>query len=159
MKAVRMILPLVLGLAVAGCTENTAPGNDREAHLDPPASQAEVVSAGAAIEGVATRLLFPQTMTDADLGVIPDAGNVCVFRMTRVDHPVAVYASTAVIKLNDKLVSLPTTGEGRYEADGVTVTVRSLKERAGDGKPFPAEFVLRLPDAPNELGFHGFAEC
>jgi hypothetical protein len=37
--------------------------------------------------------------------------------------------------------------------------VRSLKESAGDGKPFPAECVLRLPDAPNELGFHGLAEC
>lgn len=159
MNRVGVLLPLVLGLLVQACADNTAPGNDREAERSPPAPAAEVMSAGLAIQGVSTDLLMPQTMTDADLGNIPEMEDGCVFRMTRVGLPVLAYGSTGVLKLNGKLVPLPAQGAGRYAADGVGVTVRPLGEEAEEGGPFAAELVLRLPDAPDELGFHGFAEC
>ncbi len=159
-------LALVLALAAtAACAENTAPGNDREAALDPPATAAEVVPAGEALRGVATGLLMPQIMTDADLRNVPavdgraESADRCSFRMTRVDHPVLVYGTAAVIKLNGKLIPLAGIGEGRYGAEGVEVTVRPLEDDAGSDSPFLAELVLRFSGAPNELGFHGFSQC
>ena len=153
------LLPLALGLLAAACVENTAPGNDREARLDPPAAPAEMASAAEAIEGVATALLFPQTLTDADLGAVPGAAEHCLFRFTRVGLPVLAYGSSAVLKLNDRLVELPALAEGRYGAAGVDVTVQPLDDDETGGERFAAEFVLRLADAPDELGYHGFAEC
>ena len=152
-------LAILAVVALGACTSNTAPGNDREASLDPPSEPAEVMAAGAALQGIATSLVIPQTMTDADLRNVPPMTGPCLFRMTRVGLPVVVYGDQAVVKLNDKLVPLPSTGPGRYAADGVEVTVRPLDERpAGEGT-FEAEFVLRLDGAPDELGFHGFSEC
>lgn len=159
MKRTGLIPLIVLGLLASACTDNTAPGNDREAKLSSPEPAAEVTSVAAATEGVGTALLIPQTMTDADLGNIPATARRCVFRMTRVGLPVLAYGSTGVLKLNDKLVSLPATGGGRYGAEGVTVTVRPLSENQRDGESFVAEFVLRLPHAPHERGYHGFSEC
>lgn len=146
-------------LLASGCTNNTAPGNDREAELSPSEPAAEVMAAGAAIHGVANSLLVPQIMTEADLENVPEAGETCFFRMTRVGLPVLVYGSDAAIKLNDKLVMLPAAGARRYAADGVTVTVRPLDEDAAAGGRFAAEFVLRLPGTATELGYHGFSEC
>ena len=144
---------------VAGCTANTAPGNDREAQLDPPARPAEVMPAGAALQGIATSLVIPQTMTAADLENVPDMPGGCMFRMTGVGEPVVVYGPQAVVKLNGHLVPLPAVGSGRYGAEDVTVVVRPLNEPAEREGSFAAEFVLRLPGAPHELGYHGFAEC
>jgi hypothetical protein len=159
----RVVVVLTTLALASACTDNTAPGNDREAALDPPARAAEVMAAGAALQGVATGLVMPQIMTDADLGAVPATGRRCVYRMTRVGLPVLVYGSAGgVVKLNDKLVPLEAAGDGRFAADGVTVTVRPLEDDAGttpDGELFEAELVLRLPGAPNELGFHGFAGC
>ena len=148
-----------LALLLSACVDNTAPGNDREAERDPAAPAAEVMSASAALDGVATGLLMPEIMTDADLRNLPPTSEgACMFRMTRVGFPVFVYGERAVIKLNGKLVPLAASGAGEYVADGVTATVRPL-DGAEAGTLFAAEFVLRLPGAPNELGFHGFSQC
>jgi hypothetical protein len=145
-------------LVATGCLDNTAPGNDREAALEPPAAPAPMATAGAAIEGVARGSLMPQIMTDADRSALPEMGSTCRFRMTRVGFPVAVYGSSAVIKLNDLLVTLEAAGEGRYGADGVEVTIRPLEDRSPDG-PFASELVLWLPGAPHERGYHGYSNC
>lgn len=155
----RSVPLVVLSVLIAACTENTSPGNDREAELSQSEPPSEVAAAGAAIEGVAADLLFPQTMTDADGRNIPDGADGCLFRFTRVGLPVLAYGSVAVVKLNDRLVSLPGAGEGRYAAEGVTVTVRPLSDRAGDGEPFVAELVLHVTGAAHERGYHGFSEC
>jgi hypothetical protein len=158
-----LLIALVASLgALQGCTENTARGNDREAGLSPPEPPAEVASVSDAIDGVVG--LHPQVMSDADLGNVPAVANGCHFKMTRVDHPVAAYGSTAVLKLNGKLVTLSGSGEEpsglrRYSADGVTVTLRPLDDPRSDGDAFPAELVLWLPDASHELGYHGFSVC
>jgi hypothetical protein len=71
---------------------------------------------------------------------------------------VLIYGTSAVVKLNGKLVPLRREGDGRYRAGGIDVTVRPLEDPE-DGERFAAEFVLRLPGASNELGFHGSAAC
>jgi len=146
-------------LLASGCTTNSAPGNDREAALDPPEPPPEVMAAGAAIQGIANSLPFPQTMTDADLDHAPGMGETCRFRMTRVGLPVLAYGSAALIKLNDKLVTLPAAGAGRFAADGITASVRPLGDDPPARGQFAAEFVLQLPGVANELGYHGFSEC
>lgn len=149
---------LVIALLAVACVDNSAPGNDREASLDAPNQAAEMLTVDSALDGVSTELLYPETLTDADLRSIPDRGGRCVFRYTRVGLPVFLFASdTGVIKLNHKLLRLPAAGDGFYRAGSVTVAYRKLDD-AQDGL-FPAELVLRLRDAPNELGFHGFTEC
>lgn len=151
---------LAAGLVVAaGCIDNPAPGNDREAELDPPARAAEVATAEAAISGVATGLLKPEIMTDADLESAPRIEDRCTFRFTRVGFPVLVYGSSGVLKLNGKLVVLPRVGDGRYGAGGVEVRVRPLDGGAERETSFAAEMVVGLPGAPDELGFHGYSGC
>lgn len=154
-------LSVGLAVVVSGCIDNSAPGNDREAGLEPPAPPAELASAAAALDGVATGLLMPEIMPDADVARIPDIGDRCAFRMTRVGFPVFVYGTAGIVKLNGKLVPLDRTGDGQYAAGGIRATVRPLEDAdaGAGGEPFPAEFVVRLPGAPNELGFHGFARC
>lgn len=155
----RTLLPLLLTVVVSACVENTAPGNDREASLDPPRPAAEVASADVALSGVATEILYPEDMTAADRRAAPGEGEGCAFRFTRVGLPVFLYgADTGVIKLNGKLIPLPGRGDDAYEEGGVRVSVRPLDDPEGD-EPFPAELVLRFQEAPNELGFHGFSGC
>lgn len=160
MRGAAVAIALALSAATAGCVENTAPGNDREAELDAPESPASVASAAEALSGVATGLLLPEIMSDADRGAAPSVGGeACLFRMTEVGFPVLLYGSSAVVKLNGRLVPLPGTGEGRYSDAGVEATVRPLDGDRREARQFPAEFVLRLPGAPDELGFHGYGEC
>ena len=160
MSAARSTGALVLALWAAACTGNEAPGNDREAALSPPEPAAEVADVGAAIAGVAPAQLVPGTLTDADLGSLPGQGLRCLYRFTRVGLPVLAYGgASAVIKLNDRLVPLPATGEGRYSAGGVTVTVRPLDEEPAGEEAFETELVVRFPDTPDELGYHGYSRC
>ena len=148
-------------LGAVACVDNTAPGNDREARLDPPERPAPTAAAEAAVSGVDVSLLHPQIMTDADRGAVPGPPPACTFRFTRVGYPVFLYATgpggSGTIKLNGKLVTLPATSDGVFADGGVSVRVRML-EAEGEGQR-PAELVLRLPGARNELGYHGFTEC
>lgn len=158
MRHPAVLVVLALAALASACVENTAPGNDREAEVEPPSRAAGVSSVGAALDNVSTALLRPQQITEPDLGSLPAMGERCTFRYTRVGFPVFVYGrSTGALKLNGKLVPLPATGDGRYSDGPVTVTVRPLEDPASG--PFLAELVVRFSDAPNELGFHGFAEC
>lgn len=154
-----LVSTVLVGLWVSGCTDNEAPGNDREAGLSSPEPPAELAPAGAAIEGVVTGLLQPQVFTDADLRNVPEVGDRCIFSFTRVGLPILVYGSTAVLKLNGKAVALPAAGDGEYAADGVTLTLRPLEDDPGAGELFSSELVLRLPGADHELGYHGYSRC
>ena len=154
------VLAIAAFLLTGACNDNSAVGNDRESELDPPAEPAEVMGAGAALQGIATALVIPQIMTPADLRNVPPIESACVFRMTAVGEPVVIYGPRqAVVKLNGKLVPLPGSEGAAYAADGVTVTVRPLEDEGEAEGAFEAEFVLRLPAARDELGFHGYSEC
>lgn len=159
MKHRTLSTAVTLSVLMVGCLDNSAPGNDREARLDPPTRAAQVAAAGAAISGVETGLIQPEIITEVDLTNVPNTAERCRFRMTKVGFPVVMYGSSAMVKLNGQLVPLPGMGNERYGADGVQVTIRPLEEADDPAVPFEAEFVLTLPGAPNELGFHGFATC
>lgn len=153
-------LTIAAVLLAAACNDNYAVGNDRESELDPPAQPAEVMAAGAALQGIATSLVIPQIMTPADQRNVPAVANPCEFRMASVGEPVVVYGpQQAVVKLNGKLVPLPASGTDSYATDGVTVTVRPVEGEAEAEGAFEAEFILRLPGAKDELGYHGYADC
>lgn len=159
MRARGAVLVLGLGPLLAGCVDNTAPGNDREAGLEPPARPAETATVGEATRGVAPALLFPQTLTDVDLENVPAGERPCRFHFTAIGLPALAYGSTAVLKVNDRLVALPQAGTGRYAEGPIEVTVRPLEEPDGAGGSFEAELVLRLAGARDELGYHGFSTC
>ena len=160
-KALR---PLALiGCAAAACVSNTAPGNDREARLDPPERPAELAPAEAAIAGVDISLLHPQIITEADRSTIPALQAGCVFRFTRVGYPVFLYpagaAAPGILKLNGRLVTLANEGGRRFESGGVEVRMRAVDGDARLDEPHDAELILMLPGARNELGYRGFATC
>ena len=71
----------LIALPLAACNSNTAPGNDREAQLDPPATAAPIEDAASALANVDPGLMLPRTMNDADL-VALGAGQACQFRLT-----------------------------------------------------------------------------
>lgn len=157
------VLVLLLVSGLPGCTENTAPGNDREARLDPPATAAPLAEPGDALAGVATALVAPQVMGPADLRALPPGERRCRFRMTRVGFATLVWPlegrGPAFVKLNDRLVPLPRTDGRRFSAAGITVEVRP-RDGAEPGEDlFEAEMVLRLPGVAHERGYHGYAEC
>lgn len=152
---------LALPLLVAGCVSNTAPGNDREAELEPAAPAAPMASAAEATANVEPSLLFPETMTDADVRAAGSTVGNCRFRFTRVGFPVLLYSDggTAVVKMNGKLIPLQPAGAGHFADAGVDITLRPLDDAELDEPQFASELVLRLAGAPDELGFQGFAEC
>jgi hypothetical protein len=162
MKRLAAIAIVILVFTPASCTSNTAPGNDREAQLDPAAPAAEIAQADAAIAGVETSLLHPEIMTDADLASIAAAPEQCLFRFTKVGLPVFVYRETGeagTIKLNGKLVPLPSGGQGSFASGPVRVQLRVIEADAEPEDQRLAELVLMLTGARDELGYRGFAEC
>ena len=154
-----VVLILYLTAMGVGCVDNRVPGNDRESALEPAQPAAEMTDVGDAMEGVSTGLLYPEVITDADRRTLPDSAGRCVFRYTRVGFPVFVFDDAAgVLKLNGRLIRLPASGEGRYSAGSASITFRPLEGDSDEGL-YAAELVLRLERAPNEIGFHGYAEC
>lgn len=148
---------LLLGLA--GCVENSALGNDREAELDPPEQAAERASAES-LAAIATGLLKPETFTPADLAAL--SGAWCRFRYTDVGFPVFLFPATgnapAMIKLNGKMIPLPPVGDFQYAGGPVRVDLR-LSDGLPAAEAEEAVLVLWLAGASGEMGFLGEAEC
>ena len=156
------ILAAAAGLALAGCNSNSAPGNDKEAALEAPAKAAPHVAAGEALAGVATATLQPETMTPADLASLGGIKGRCVFRMTEIGYPSFVYgggSDSGTIKLNGKLITLASAGEGLYSADGLRLGLKPVDAKAKPGEPRETELVVMLPGAKDELGFRGYSQC
>lgn len=148
------ILPLL-----AACNTNSAPGNDQEAQIDPPAKAAEIVAANAALANVEPAVIKPETMTKADLSAIGESPD-CQFRMTEVGYPSFVFAANGdgVIKLNGKLIPVPRISDGRYASGALTVTTRMLDD-SGDAGLQGMELILMPPDANDERGYLGYRSC
>lgn len=153
-------LALTLPLALGACNQNTAIGNDREAHLDPPAKASPIEPASSALRNVATAIVKPETMTEADLAAIGGTQDHCVFRLTEIAFPSFVYEPGArgYIKLNGKLIPLSASGENRYASGDLVVTTREL-DAVGNAGLQALEMIVVPPGAEDELGYHGFANC
>lgn len=156
------MLTVVAGLALAGCNSNTAPGNDKEAALDAPAKAVPQADAASALAGVATGGVQPETMTPADLASVGGIDGRCVIRLTEVGAPSLLYsgsADAATVKLNGKLITLPSAGEGNYADGGLTIAVNPVDAAAKPGERRETEMVIMLPGAKDELGYRGYSVC
>lgn len=155
------LLALALAAAsLAACNSNTAPGNDTGAELDPPAEPSPQMSASEALSGVATEVLQPEIMNEADIVSLGGLTRRCIFRMTRVDFPTLLFGGRegdATIKLNGKLITLPSAGDGLYRDGGLSVLLRRPEGESDELQM--AEMIVMLPGARDELGFRGFADC
>lgn len=159
MKAFQCLI-LTTSLALAACNRNTAIGNDREAHLEPPATASPIEPAALALENVAAAVVKPQTMSDADVAAIGGTEGRCVFTLTEVGFPTFVYqpGGQGFLKLNGKLIPLEAAGEGRYAGGELLVVTRMLDDRGGAGKR-SSEIIVVPPGAGDELGYRGYVSC
>ena len=149
-----------LALTLAACNQNTAPGNDREASLEPPATPAAIEPAAAALANVATAIVKPETMTDADIKAIGGTQGRCIFRLTEVGFPSFVYkpGTEGFIKLNGKLIPLQTAGQDRYSSGKLLVATRDVDETGNAGLE-AMEVIVVPPGAKDEIGYRGYTEC
>lgn len=155
-----MMLLVGLSALLAGCNQNTAIGNDREAELDPPAEAAAIEPASNALQGVATALVKPETMSDADIAAIGGDRGRCVFRLTEVGFPTFVYQpdGSGIIKLNGKLIPVEPDGTDRFTSGELLVTTRMLDDEGNAGLQ-ALRLIVVPPGAKDELGFDGYTTC
>lgn len=150
------------GLAVllTACTENTATGNDREADREPSPTAAPLQDASSALENVATAIVKPETMSDADIAALGGKSDRCVFLMTKVAFPSFLYEQGArgAIKLNGKLISLSSVGDHRFADGELIVELRPPEEPEGAAAQ-EMEMVIVPPGADDEIGYQGYRRC
>lgn len=157
----RGLLAFVTLLVLAGCQANRAPGNDAEARLDPPAPPSRPAAASEILATVALDELQPEPIEGPALRALGNDGAACRFLLTLDSTPSFVYgADGGTLKLNQTLVSLPKTGDGRFEAGGLGVTVRPLHQATASGTNLrSATMVIRMASNPNERGYRGYVTC
>ncbi|KHK90615.1 DUF6692 family protein [Novosphingobium malaysiense] len=150
----------VAALSLAGCNRNTALGNDREAQLDHVPKPAKIESATAALENVSTAIIKPETMSDADIEALGGKRGRCAVVLTEVAFPSFLYepGGSGAIKLNGKLIPLPSAGENRFADNGLSVTLRRLAVKGNAGSQ-GMEMVVVPPGAKDEIGYHGYVRC
>ena len=156
----RLMILASLPAVLAGCNQNTAIGNDREAHLDPATEASPIEPASRALKGVANALVKPETMTGADVAAIGGDRGRCVFRLTEVGFPTFVYeqGGTGFIKLNGKLIPVEPTGPDRY-ASGELLVVSRMLDGEGNAGLRAQQLIVVPPGAKDELGFTGYVDC
>lgn len=147
-------------MSLVGCNENTAIGNDREAQLDPPAKASAIEPASSALQNVATAIVKPETMTDADVAAIGGKDGRCVFRLTEVGYPTFVYepGNRGFIKLNGKLIPVGAAGEDRYTGGDLLVATHLLDSEGNAGLQ-SQEMIVVPPGGKDELGYPGYNIC
>ncbi|WP_375290749.1 DUF6692 family protein [Qipengyuania sp.] len=154
------IVAAVLALGLSGCNRNTAIGNDREAQVDPMPTAAPVEPAAAALANVASEIIKPETMSNADVRKIGGREGKCVFTFTEVAYPAFIYqpGRRGVIKLNSKLVPLSAAGENRYESGGLLIVTQEV-DATGDAGRQALDLIVVPPGARDEIGYRGYVAC
>ncbi len=154
------IIAAGFALPLAACKQNTAPGNDRKAQLEPAAKPAPVEPASAALANVAIAITKPETMTDADVQAIGGTKGRCVFRLTEVAFPSFIFepGRQGAIKLNGKLIPVSAAGKDRYASGDLIITTRRLDE-TGDAGIQGMELIVVPPGAKDEIGYRGYVLC
>ena len=149
-----------VALALVGCNENTAVGNDREAQLEPAPTPAPIMLARNALANVATAAIKPETMTNADIQALGGREGRCAVLLTEVAFPSLLYepGGLATIKLNGKLIVLPRTGDATFSDAGLTVALQPGDEE-GDAGLQSMTMIIVPPGAEDELGYKGYVQC
>lgn len=148
-------------VALGACNENTAVGNDREAQLEPAPVPAAIVQAGPALANVATGMIKPETMSDADIQALGGRRGRCAVVLTEVAFPSFLYVpdGPGAIKLNGKLIILPQTEVGRFAAGGLIVILQPVDDEEGDAGLQAMEMIVVPPEAEDEIGYSGYVQC
>lgn len=158
----RNISLVAVGIAIAlsGCNQNTAIGNDREAQLDPAPTPVPIEPASQALRNVATAIVKPETMSNADIQAIGGTAGRCVYRLTEVGFPTFVYEpeGEAFIKLNGKVIPLSADGPDRYTSGELLVATRMVDEEGNAGLQ-AQEIIVVPPGAKDEIGYRGYVRC
>lgn len=118
------------------------------------------MSASDALSGNAVEAVQPEVISDVGLANLgAEAGNRAI-RLTEVAKPSLVYEQglRATIKLNGKLITVPSSGAGQYGDAGLSITLRPLDQMGSAGLP-AEQMVLMLPGAEGELGLSGYRDC
>lgn len=155
-------LSIGTALLLGACNQNTAPGNDREAQVDPAPTAAPISGAAAALSGIDTGAIQPATMNDADIASLGGYAGNCVIRLTGVGYPSFFEDRTngrGYVKLNGKLVQLSSAGPNRFADGNLTVELRDVADDESDNGLPGAEMIIALPQAKDELGFRGYKDC
>ena len=149
-----------LALSLGACNENTAVGNDREAQIEAAPTPSPIMGAEAALRNVATAIIKPETMTDADVSALGGRDGRCAVNLTEVAFPSFLYepGASGAIKLNGKLIVLPSIGVNRFEDGGLIVTLRPLDDEGNAGLQ-SMEMIVVPPGAEDELGYRGYVQC
>ena len=155
-----VIIAAAFALPLAACNENTTPGNDREAQVDPAPKPAPIEPAAAALANVAVEIMKSETLTDADVKAIGGTSGRCLFTLTEVAFPSFVYVpgGQGVIKLNGKLIPVTASGESRFASGDLVITMRSV-DKSGDAGLHAEEMIVLPPGAKDELGYRGYVRC
>ncbi len=150
----------LLPLALAACNENTSPGADREAQVDPAPTPSQRASAAEALDGIATESITVETMTRADIAALGEAAGDCRIVLTEVAFPSLAYQPgvRATIKLNGKLITMPATGERSYAEGPLQVRLQPVEGEGDAGLPLE-EMIVLLPGAEDERGYRGYRQC
>src|SRR3546814_7615997 len=74
-------------LALSACNQNTAAGNDREARVEPAPTPAPIMHAQEALQNVATAIIKPETMSNADVQALGGRQGRCAVVLTEVAFP------------------------------------------------------------------------
>lgn len=158
MRATSLIAALALPLAA--CNQNTAVGNDREAQVEAPPTPSPIMNAGAALQNVAMAIIKPETMTGVDIEALGGRSGRCVVKLTEVAFPSFLYepGGAGAIKLNGKLIPLPSVGENRFADGGLSVTLNPLDEE-GDAGLQAMQMIVIPPGAEDEIGYNGYVQC
>lgn len=156
----RIAMVLAGALSLTACNQNTAPGNDRAARLDPAPTPAPIEPARTALANVSPGLIKPETMSHADIEALGGRAGRCAMTLTEVAYPSFLFETGAagVIKLNGKLIPLPEVREGLYRAGGLTVSISLLDEEGNAGSQ-GMQMIVVPPGAGDEIGFHGYVQC
>lgn len=149
-----------LALPLAACNQNTAVGNDREAQLEPAPTPAPIERASVALQNVATEIIKPETMSNADIQALGGKQGRCEIILTEVAFPSFLYepGGQGAIKLNGKLIPLPSAGPNRFSGAGLTVSLRLLEEEGNVGSQ-GMQMIIIPPGAKDEIGYDGYVRC
>ena len=107
-----------------------------------------------------TGLIKPETMSQADIAALGGLAGKCAIKLTEVAHPSLVFeeGESATIKLNGKLIRLPSVGSGKFESGGLSVTLEPNDEE-GDAGLQGMDMIIVPPEAKDEVGYGGYVDC
>lgn len=153
-------LALAAVAALAACNQNTELGNDREGQIEPAPTPAPIMGAAAALANVATEVIKPETMSDADIAALGGRQGRCAVKLTEVGFPSFLFepGGSGAIKLNGKLIPLPAAGERRYQDGELLVALKPVDETGNAGLK-AMEMIIVPPGAKDEIGYRGYVQC